>query len=133
MPTLRYLQITSREPINVIDVVTQIHYLLTPGEAANPDATFWDLTIGGVEISSGGENDNIHFLSSKRVTDLANDLQTQSWETLEVIAKANFDMMPGWQEGLRPEFEKLRDFFAVACEQGCAVLRVSSKAGFFYR
>src|SRR5688500_34128 len=109
MPSMRYIQIASHEPIKVIDVVTQVHYLLTSGEAPNPDATFWDLTVGGVAISSGDERYSAHLLSSKRVAALANALRTQTWESLEVRAKANLDMFPGWQEGLRPEFETLRD------------------------
>jgi hypothetical protein len=130
---MRYIQITSQEPIKVIDVVTQVHYLLTSGEAPNPDATFWDLTAGGVVISSGDERYSAHLLSSKRVTALSNALRSQTWESLEVRAKASYDMYPGWQEGLRPEFEKLRDFLLDASEKEYAVLRVSSKDGFLYR
>lgn len=133
MRSMRYIQITSHESIKVIDVVTQVHYLLTPGEAPDPVATFWDLTVGGVPISSEDERHSAHLLSSKQVTALATALRTQTWESLEANAKASCDMFPGWQEGLRPEFEKLRDFFLDASEKGYAVLRVSSKDGFFYR
>ena len=133
MPPVRYIQITSHEPIKVIDVVSQVHYLLTPGEAPNPDAPFWDLTAGGVEISSGDERHRAHLLSSHRVTALSDALQTQTWEALEVEANNNLDICPGWHVGLRPEFEKLRDFFLDASEKACAVLRISSKDGFLYR
>jgi hypothetical protein len=124
---MRFIQITSHEPIKVIDVSTQIHFLLTPGEARNPDAPFRDLTVGGVEISSGDERHRAHLLSSKRVIALSNALRTQMWESLEATAKAGQDMAPGWHVGLRPEFEKLRDFFLDASEKEYAVLRVSSQ------
>jgi hypothetical protein len=108
MPTMRYIQITSQEPIRVIDVVTQIHYLLTPGEGANPDAKFWDLTIGGEVLSSGDQRDKVHLLSSTRVAALFQALQTLSWESLEAQAKMSLDMMPGWHVRLQPEFENSR-------------------------
>jgi hypothetical protein len=127
MFSTRYIQITSHEAIKAIDVSTQIHFLLTPGEARNPDAPFRDLTVGGVDISGEDERYNIHLLSSKRVTTLANALQTQSWESLDKQAKAGQDIMPGWHVGLRPDFENLRDFFSDASEKGYAVLRISSK------
>ena len=57
----------------------------------------------------------------------------QSWEELERSAKSNDDMMPGWHEGLQPEFEKLRDFLVGVSKKGNAVLRVSSAGGFWYR
>jgi len=130
---MRYIQITSQEPIRVLDVVTQIHYLLTPGEGANPNAKFWDLTLGGEEISSGDPRDKIHLLSSTRVTALFQELQTLSWESLDAQARMGLDMMPGWHVGLQPEFEKLRDFFAQASQKGYAILRVLRSDGFFYR
>jgi hypothetical protein len=125
MPSMRYVQITPHEPIKVIDVVTQVQYLFMPGEGApDPDATFWDLIVGGVAISSGDERHSAHLLSSKRVTALANALRTQTWESLEVEAKAGCDLPPRALEGLRPEFEKLRDFFLDASKKELAVLRV---------
>jgi hypothetical protein len=130
---MRYIQINSQEPIRVIDVRTQIHYLLTPGETPNRNATFWDLTAGGVAISSGDERHTAYWLSSKLVTALSIALRTQTWELLEVSAKANSDMCPGWHEGLKSEFEKLRDFFLDASANKYAVLRVSSKDVFLYR
>ena len=123
-PSMLYIQITTQEPIKVIHVSTQVHYLLTPGEARDPDATFRDLTVGGVEVSGGDKSHSAHYLSSERVTALTNALQTLSWESLEAEAKAGCDMMPGWHVGLQPDFEKIRDFFSDASEKRCAVLRV---------
>jgi hypothetical protein len=67
------------------------------------------------------------------VPELAEALQNKSWEELERIAENNLDMMPGWHNGLRPEFEKLRDFMNQASQNGNAVIRVSSSDGFWYR
>ena len=127
MPSMRYIQITSHEPIKAIDVSTQIHFLLTPGEARGPDTAFTDLTVRGVDISGEDERYRAHLLSTKRVTTLANALQSQSWESLEKQAEAGGDIAPGWHVGLRPDFENLRDFFSDASEKGYAVLRMSSK------
>ena len=129
MASMRYIQITLHEPIKVIDVVTQIRFLLTPGESLPllRDSTFWDLIGGGVPICSEDERHSAHVLSSQRVKALAAALRTQSWESLEVSAKASGDLAPGWHEGLRPEFEKLRDFFFEASEKGYAVLRIRSR------
>lgn len=126
MASLRYIQITSQEPIACVDVVTQIHYLLTPGEAPNPNATFWDLTVGGIPVESNDESHNVHLLTSERVVELSEAILAQSWEELERIAESNLDMVPGWHKGLRPEFEKLRDFLVGVRKRGNAVLRVSS-------
>ena len=133
MPSLRYIQITSQEPIASVDIVTQIHYLLTPGEASNPDATFWDLTVGGIPIATRDKSHNVFLLTSKRISDLSEAILTQSWEDLERRAELNLDMVPGWHKGLRPEFEKLRDFLVGVSKKGNAVVRVSSAGGFWYR
>ena len=129
MPSMRYIQITSNQPINAIDVSTQIHFLLTPGEARVPDTPFTDLTVRGVDISGEDEKYNVRLLSSKRVATVAKALQTQSWESLDKVTKAGTDIYPpgSWHVGLRPDFENLRDFFADASEKGYAVLRISSK------
>ena len=129
MPSMRYIQITSHEPIKAIDVSTQIHFLLTPGEARGPDTPFTDLTVGGVDISGEDEKYNVRLLSSKRVATVAKALQTQSWESLDKEAKAGMDIYPpgSWHVGLRPDFENLRDFFSDASEKGYAILRISSK------
>jgi hypothetical protein len=129
MYSMRYIQITSNEPIKAIDVSTQIHFLLTPGEARGPDTPFTDLTVGGVAVSGEDEEYKVHLLSSKRVATVANALQTQSWESLDKRAKADQDIYPpgSWHLGLRPDFENLRDFFSDASEKGYAVLRISSK------
>ncbi len=129
MPSMRYIQITSHEPIKAIDVSTQIHFLLTPGEARGPDTPFTDLTVRGVDISGEDEKYNVRLLSSKRVATVAKALQTQSWESLDKVAKAGTDIYPpgSWHVGLRPDFENLRDFFSDASEKGYAVLRISSK------
>ena len=129
MPSMRYIQITSHEPIKAIDVSTQIHFLLTPGEARGPDTPFTDLTVGGVDISGEDEKYNVRLLSSKRVATVAKALQTQSWESLDKVAKAGQDIYPpgSWHVGLRPDFENLRDFFSDASKKGYAVLRISSK------
>jgi hypothetical protein len=119
--------------INSIDVVTQLHYLLTPGESSNPDAMFWDLTIGGTQIDAGDQAHRIALLTSKRVSELAEKLQNTSWEELERDAESGCDMMPGWHKGLRPEFEKLREFMNQASQNGNAVLRVASSDSFWYR
>jgi hypothetical protein len=129
MHSLRYIQITSHEPIQVIDVESTIRWLLMPGEGRpDPDATFFDLTVGGVDISGEDEKYNVGLLSSKRVATVAKALQTQSWESLDKEAKAGTDIFPpgSWHVGLRPDFENLRDFFSVASEKGYAVLRISS-------
>ncbi len=127
MSSIRYMQLALHEEIKAIDVVTQIIHLLMPGEALNRNATFWDLTVGGIDISGGDERHSFHLLSSKRVTTLANALQTQSWESLDKQAMASADIYPGWHVGLRPDFEKLRDFFSDASEKGYAVLRIRSR------
>jgi hypothetical protein len=87
MPYLRYISIASKSAINSIDVVTQLHYLLTPGESPNPEATFWDLTIGGTPIDTGDDTHRTALLTSQRVSDLAEALQNKSWEELERIAE----------------------------------------------
>ena len=94
MPSMRYIQITSHEPIKAIDVSTQIHFLLTPGEAGGPDTPFTDLTVGGVDISGEDEKCNVHVLSSNRVATVAKALRTQSWESLDKEAKAGTDIYP---------------------------------------
>lgn len=129
MPSMRYIQISSHEPIKAIDVSTQIHFLLTPGEARGPDTPFTDLTVGGVDISGEDEKYNVRLLSSKRVATVAKALQAQSWESLDKVAKAGQDIYPpgSWHVGLRPDFESLRDFFSDASEKGYAVLGISSK------
>ena len=126
MLSQRYIQITSQEPIACVDVVTQIHYLLTPGEVPNRDATFWDLTAGGISVAIKDESHFAHLLTSERVSELSDAMLKLSWEELERRAKSNHDMMPGWHERLRPEFEKLRDFLVGVSKKGIAVLRVSS-------
>lgn len=130
MPSMRYIQITSHEPIKAIDVSTQIHFLLMPGEGRpDRDNPFYDLTVGGVDISGEDEKYNVCLLSCKRVATVAKALQTQSWESLDKEAKAGTDIYPpgSWHVGLRPDFENLRDFFSDASEKGYAVLRTSSK------
>ncbi len=126
---MRYIQITSHESIKAIDVSTQIHFLLTPGEGRSPDTPLTDLTVGGVDISGDDEKYNVRLLSSKRVATVAKALQTQSWESLDRVAKAGTDIYPpgSWHVGLRPDFENLRDFFSDAGEKGYAIIRVSSK------
>ena len=128
MPSMRYIQITSHEPIKAIDVSTQIHFLLTPGEGRSPDTPFTDLTVGGVDISGEDEKYIVGLLSSKRVATVAKALQTQSWESLDKEAKSGTDIYPpgSWHVGLRPDFENLRNFFSDASEKGYAVLRISS-------
>jgi hypothetical protein len=133
MRYFRFISITSTGEINSIDVVTQLHYLLTPGESANPEATFWDLTIGGTHLDAGDQAHRIALLTSQRVSDLAKALQNMQWEELERVAESGCDMMPGWHNGLRPEFEKLREFMNRASCNGNAVFRVSSSDGFWYR
>ncbi len=133
MPTLRFIRITSKETVNVLDVVTQLHYLLTPGEGPNPEAPYWDLTVGGTRVSTGDESHYVHLLTSDHVSKLAVALQNESWERLERIAENSQDMIPGWHKGLRSDFEKIRDFMANASRNGNAVLRVSSSDGFWYR
>ncbi len=133
MPSLRYIHISLKGTIDTVDVVTQLHYLLTPGEVPNPDAKFWDLTIGGTLIKTGDGSHDLHLLTCQQVSNLADALRKESWENLERVAENNHDMMPGWHHGLRPEFEKLRDFMAHASKDGDAVLRVSFSDGFWYR
>lgn len=133
MPTLRYIHINSEDSVSAIDVVTQLHYLLTPGEAPNPDAPFWDLTVGGTPLSTGDESNDIYLLTTERVSQLANALQNESWEKLERIAENNHDMIPGWHRDLRPDFERIRDFMTNASHKGNAVVRVKSSGGFWYR
>jgi hypothetical protein len=128
MASVRYVQLALHEAIKAIDVVSQIHFLLMPGEGApDPDNPFCDLTVGGVDISGEDGKYHVHLLSSKRVTTLANTLLTRSWESLDEEARAGCDMPPGWHVGLRPDFENLRDFFSDASEKGYAVLRMSCR------
>jgi Domain of unknown function (DUF1877) len=133
MPHLRYVAVSNAGGMMSLDVVTQLHYLLTSGECASPEARFWDLTIGGTPIDTGDQKNRVVLLTSQRVSELAEALQNQSWNELERTAEASLDIMPGWHRGLRPEFEKLRDFMNQARQNGHAVLRVSSGDGFWYR
>jgi Domain of unknown function (DUF1877) len=133
MSSQRYIQITLQEPIAFIDVETQIHFLLTPGEAQNPASTFWELTVGGIPVIGGDESHKAHLLTSMRVKELSASMLKLSWEELEQSAKSSCDMVPGWHEVLRPEFEKLRDFFADVSKKGNAILRISSARAFWYR
>ena len=128
MASMRYIQLALHAAIKAIDVASHIRWLLMPGEGRpDRDHPFYDLTVGGVDISGDDERYRVHLLSIKRVTTLANALQTQSWESLEKQAEAGGDIAPGWHVGLRPDFENLRDFFSDASEKGYAVLRMSSK------
>jgi hypothetical protein len=124
MNSLRYIQITANEPIAFVDVPTRIHYLLMPGEVPNRNSPFWDLTIGGTPVATGDASDNVHLITCERVSELAEELQKRLWGELETRAQSNHDMMPGWYEGLKPEFERLRDFFVSVSKKGNAILRV---------